>query len=141
MITALRRESPALFFYLGDGERDLAAVREIFPALPYYSVRGNCDLRSSSSASLVCVVGGVRLFAAHGHLLDVKYDARAEALCDAARKARASVALFGHTHRPFLERRGELLIMNPGSIGRCPHPGYGLLLLEDGRAEGELRTL
>ena len=50
MIRAIEREKPAMFLFLGDGERDLAAVKERFPTLPFYAVRGNCDLRSSLSS-------------------------------------------------------------------------------------------
>jgi putative phosphoesterase len=141
MIAAVEREAPALCFFLGDGERDLAAVRERFPALPFFTVRGNCDLRSGASASLVCALGALRLFAAHGHLLNVKYEPGLDTLCAAAREARADAALFGHTHRPLLERRGELLLLNPGSIGRVAQPSYALLTLDGGAPEAELKTI
>ncbi len=141
MIAAVEREAPALCFFLGDGERDLAAVRERFPALPFFTVRGNCDLRSEASASLVCALDGARIFAAHGHLLNVKYESGLETLCDAARQAQADAALFGHTHRPFLERRGGLLLLNPGAIGRGARPSYALLTLEGGALEAELKTI
>ena len=138
MIEAVRREAPALCFFLGDGERDLAKLRETFPALPLYAVRGNCDLRSEASASLVCAVGGKRIFAAHGHLLNVKYEPGLESLCDAARAAEADAALFGHTHRPLAEKRGELLLLNPGAIGRERRPSYAVLRLEDGELEARI---
>ena len=141
MVTAIRREDPALFFFLGDGERDLERVCRAFPALPYYAVRGNCDFRSTMSASLTCAVGGVRIFAAHGHLLDVKYDPYLEELIAAARAARADVALFGHTHRALLKREGGLTLLNPGSIGRTAKPSYGLLEIENGQLKAECRIL
>lgn len=141
MITAILRERPALCFFLGDGERDLTAVQTCFPDLPFYAVRGNCDLRSKLSASLVCVVGGVRIFAAHGHLYDVKYEPDLDSLAAAARAAEASVALFGHTHRQQMVRQGGLLLLNPGTVGRVTRPGYGLLTLEAGEISAELKTL
>ena len=140
MITAITREDPTLCFFLGDGERDLAAVQARFPALPFYAVRGNCDLRSRLSSSLVCSIGGVSIFAAHGHLYNVKYEPVPETLAEAACEAGARVALFGHTHLPYCGEYG-LLLLNPGSIGRSAHPSYGLLHIEDGKCTAELKTL
>ncbi|MCR5663415.1 MAG: YfcE family phosphodiesterase [Oscillospiraceae bacterium] len=141
MITALEKEKPALYFFLGDGERDLERVRERFPDLPYYAVRGNCDLRSALSGSLCCTVGGVGIFAAHGHLYDVKYEPELESLAAAAREAGACLALFGHTHRACLESRRGITFLNPGTIGRTAHPGYAVLYAEGGRFTAELRRL
>ena len=130
MIAAVEKEKPALCFFLGDGERDLASLQARFPRLPVYAVRGNCDPRSQLSASLVCAAGSVRIFAAHGHQYNVKYEPNLETLTEAARRAGASVVLFGHTHRSRLERQGDLLLLNPGTIGRMPHQSYGLLMIE-----------
>ena len=138
MLAAIKREKPALCFFLGDGERDLAAVQARFPSLPFYAVRGNCDWRSELSESLVCTVGGVCIFAAHGHTLDVKYEPELDSLAEAAAKAGAGVALFGHTHRPFCAERGGILFVNPGPVGRGAHPGYAVLRIADGVCTAEL---
>ena len=48
------------------------------------------------------------------------------------------ISMFGHTHKPYLERRGDLTVLNPGSLsfprqeGR--RPSYMLMDLDD---EGE----
>ncbi|MGX8692187.1 MAG: metallophosphoesterase family protein [Clostridia bacterium] len=138
MISAIGREKPDLCFFLGDGERDLAAVQARFPALPFYAVRGNCDWRSSLSGSLVCTVGGVCIFAAHGHTLDVKYEPALDSLLAAAKEAGASLALFGHTHRALLEEREGITLLNPGSIGRGAHPSYAVLQITDGACTAKL---
>ena len=138
LIAAIRRETPALCFFLGDGERDLAAAQARFPSLPFYAVRGNCDLRSGLSGELVCSAGGVRFFVTHGHLYDVKYDPGLERLTAAARAAGADTALFGHTHRPLCERLAGVLCLNPGSIGRG---AYAVLTVADGQCTADLKTL
>ena len=43
MLLALGQERPDAMLFLGDGERDLAAVFKRFPNLPVYAVQGNCD--------------------------------------------------------------------------------------------------
>ena len=130
MLRAIELEKPALCFFLGDGERDLEPVRQRFPALAIHAVRGNCDLRSELPKFLCCAVGGLRVFAAHGHLYDVKHDPSLFGLLRAAEGA--DLALFGHTHTALAERREGTVIFNPGSIGRSARPSYGVITIGEG---------
>ena len=141
MITAIGREEPRLCFFLGDGVRDLVAVESFFPDLPVYAVRGNCDLHSALSPALVCTVGGVGIFATHGHLYNVKHETVPRTLTRAAKEAGAQAALFGHTHCPYCEERDGILLLNPGAIGRTTRPSYAVLEIENGRCRAELKTL
>ena len=141
MIEAVRREKPALCFFLGDGENDLVTLRSRFPDLPINAVRGNCDLRSTQPLSLNCALGGLRVFAVHGHRFEVKYDDSLRDLCYAALRADADILLFGHTHEPHLERHLGMEIINPGSIGKVKRPSYALLTIENERAEAEIKYL
>ncbi len=139
MLKAVRREEPVLCFFLGDGERDLNVLQESFPELLVYAVRGNCDLRSSLPLELHCAVGGVEIFATHGHIYSVKHDPQLSELRDAAGRAR--VVLYGHTHIARCEELEDKLVLNPGSSGYGAQPGYGILLIEDGRVQARLRSL
>ncbi len=141
MLRAIELEQPALCFFLGDGERDLEPVHQRFPSLVIHAVRGNCDLRSELPKYLCCTVGGLRIFAAHGHLHDVKYDPLLQELCGAAAREGADVLLFGHTHRAHREHSRGMEILNPGAVGNTAHPSYGLLRVNDGRAETEIKYL
>ena len=141
MISAIEREKPELCFFLGDGSRDLETAQARFPELPFYAVRGNCDWRSPLSGSLVCTVSGVRIYAVHGHLHDVKYEPGLESFAAAAREAGASLALFGHTHHACLESHEGITFLNPGTIGRAAHPNYAVLYVEEGRYRAELKML
>ena len=132
MIKAVRLENPALCFFLGDGS---------YPDLPIYTVRGNCDLRSTQPLILNAVVSGFRFYAVHGHQHEVKYDDSVRELCYAALRADADVVLFGHTHLPYLDHHLGMEIMNPGSIGKVKNPSYGLLTIEDGKLSAEIRYL
>jgi uncharacterized protein len=55
-----------------------------------------------------------------------------------------TAVVFGHTHRPLVERRGGVLYVNPGSAGPqrgdVP-PSVGRLLIEGGRIEAEIEVL
>ena len=141
IVKAIRREAPDFVFFLGDGENDLKALRQAFPALPFEAVRGNCDFRSQLPAELVCSVGGVRFFITHGHRYDVKTERTLESLKRAARQAGAQVVLFGHTHEPYLEEEKGLILLNPGAAGSYGNPGYGVLELTDGQILARLETL
>ncbi len=133
MIEAVRQETPDFVFFLGDGEGDLNLLRKEFPALPVEAVRGNCDIYSDLPAELVCSVGGIRFFLAHGHRYGVKYERGFRSLLAEARKDQAQVALFGHTHEAYLEwTEDEVLLMNPGSL-RGYGGSYGVLTVLDGK--------
>lgn len=141
MIEAVRREQPVLCFFLGDGESDLIPLRNRYPGLPIHTVRGNCDLRSTQPLSLSAVVGGVKIFAVHGHQHEVKYDESVRELRYAALQEDADVVLFGHTHLPYLDRYLGMIILNPGSIGRVREPSYAVLNIDDGKADAEILYL
>ena len=141
MMTAIELEKPDLCFFLGDGERDIARVIEEYPDLPVYAVSGNCDFRTDLSSSLFCEVGGVRIYATHGHLSRVKYDYDLETLTSQAVEAGADIALFGHTHSQQLCESRGVTLLNPGSIGRGYYPSYAVLTIENGRYMTDLKTI
>ena len=133
MEAVIRREHPDAVIFLGDGLRDLEAVRSRFPALPFTAVRGNCDRESFGyEDSAFFEPDGFRIFCAHGHNHGVKYGLDkfgTSVLCSGS-----ALGLFGHTHRAFYREVGGVILMNPGSIGDGLHPTYGLITVENGSA-------
>ena len=59
-------------------------------------------------------LGGVNVLITHGHLQGVKTTLSLRALCGAGRWD-AAWCCSGHTHRPTLEERDGILLMNPGT--------------------------
>lgn len=117
MLRAAREKRPDALAHLGDHTRDALALRRAFPELPLWSVRGNCDWddrRTPESAQFE--LGGVSVFACHGHRYGVKTGL--DALLNAGYFSGAKLVLFGHTHDALCERIGELLLLNPGSARR-----------------------
>ena len=141
MLRALDAELPDLMIHLGDGEYDLDAVKARYPLLPAETVRGNCDRFSVSVKTLRMTVAGKRIFATHGHLYDVKYDADLTRLRYAALEDDADVVLFGHTHRAYLDEFAGMKILNPGTCGRTPGPTYGRITIENGLVTAEIRSI
>ena len=140
-MTAIELEKPDLYFFLGDGERDIGKLMEKYPELPVYAVSGNCNFRTDLSSSLFCEAGGVKIFATHGHLSRVKYDYDLETLTSQAAEAGADIALFGHTHSQHLSENRGITLLNPGSVGRGYYPSYAVLMIDNGRFSAELKTI
>ena len=124
---------PDFVLHCGDGAPDLLRVEEnlraLNPAVNLMAVRGNCDGSSCADIPFERVVeaGGARIFMAHGHRHAVK--STIWVLDDAAKEQNCSIALFGHTHVPFMQM-ASVLILNPG----CAHMGQYLSLeITDGK--------
>ena len=131
MVRAVERSQPQLVIHLGDGWRDAEKLARLFPDLPVEQVPGNCDLRPGTPGERVLCLEDRRILLCHGHAYGVKQSLLPLAL--AAEEQRVDAVLFGHTHRALYDRRGELTILNPGSIGDYVQPSYGVLWL---RREG-----
>ena len=113
--------------YLGDGERQLDFLPEQYPEREFTFVRGNNDFGSVSPEECLLELGGMRIFAVHGHQYGV--GAGVESLFQAARRLGAQIVLSGHTHVAKTEYRDGITLLNPGSIAR-PRAGgasYGVL--------------
>ena len=123
--------------FCGDGARDVLSVLATFASKaeknslipPVVALaRGNGDAESYVVQShdaqvlyrvpklLELTAAGKRILLAHGHQHDVYYGT--EAFFHAAKRERADVALFGHTHIPYAAHQDGILLLNPGSCAR-----------------------
>ena len=136
MRLAVLAARPDMTIHLGDCWADAEKLAAMFPEIPLEQVAGNCDFRPGAPLEKLLELGGKRVLVCHGHAYGVKDGLLGAGY--AAEEKRADVFLFGHTHRPFLERRGSALFMNPGSVGEWRSPSYGVLTIENGSASGEL---
>jgi len=138
MLELYRRYPVDGIIHLGDHIADARWLLERTDGPPVYHVKGNCDYGSTGLEEQLLELGGVRFLLMHGHRFGVKSGygaAQAEAI-----RQGADVLLFGHTHNPFLEDRGGILMMNPGSL-RNPNREYGIIEIEEGKAKGALLHL
>jgi putative phosphoesterase len=111
-----RRQADALVF-LGDGAGALSqALAQTGFAAPWKAVKGNGDYDAPFPPFDVLDFAGRRFFLTHGHLYSLL--GGFDALAAAAESQGAGAALFGHTHIPFWDESGGLLLLNPGSLGR-----------------------
>lgn len=141
---AALREAPfERALHMGDTEGWDPVIKDIL-GVPVDFVSGNCDWASDLPSEKVVTVGDVHIFMTHGH--EYYVTTGMEVFLEAAASCGCQVALFGHTHRPFLLNHGGVLVANPGSISRprqADHrPSYGVLSVsEEGIPEITLKFL
>ncbi len=131
MCRAVELVRPSTVLHLGDGWHDAQALCRRYPNLPLEQVPGNCDFRVRESAERLLIYGGKRVLMCHGHTQGVKTDLGM--LLRTALEQQADAVLFGHTHKPFVDIRSGVAMLNPGSIGAAVRPSYGTLTIGDGR--------
>jgi putative phosphoesterase len=114
-------------------------LRELRAIAPVHAVCGNVDDPAMGlPESVDLVLEGVRIHVSHGHELG---SPRPDTL---VRTYAADVIVFGHTHKPLIERRGRTLLVNPGAAGPRRfnlQPSVGLLRLEHGQATADIIQL
>lgn len=116
-------------FHCGDSE--LEATDEIWDS--FATVKGNMDFDPQLKLEQVVEVGNERFFMVHGHFYDVK--STMTPLLEGAKKNHAHFAFFGHSHELGVEKRDNILLLNPGSIlqprGRYNIKTYAILDIEE----------
>lgn len=111
---------------------------------PVDAVRGNNDrtgVVATYPLSRVAHVAGLRLLVRH----EVRVPGRPDdPLLVACRAGEIDAVIFGHSHRPFCERKGDILFFNPGSAGPRRFrsiPSVGLLRLTEQGISAEIVAL
>lgn len=128
---ALEIEKPQFLCHMGDVEGSEDYIRRI-ARCPVAMVSGNNDFYTDLNPEVVFELEGFRIFMTHGHYYYPH--AGMERLAAAGYRNEADLVLFGHTHRPTLERLGEIIVANPGSLTyprqEKRKPSYMVLYLE-----------
>lgn len=136
MVRIIESANPDIVIHLGDYTSDCDQLCKRFPKLKITGVRGNCDYRSAVPELRKLYVDGKLIFAAHGHVYNVK--SGYTRICYAAMEADADILLFGHTHIAHRDTGLGMEIMNPGSIGRGAHPSYGVIIVDGDNIKTEI---
>ncbi len=102
--------------HAGDCTCDAEELRELFPKIPIYYVRGNNDWFSDAPDSLVIKIGGTTIFLTHGHNERVKHELTLSTLIKRGENCGADLIVFGHTHKAYNDPSGKIAVLNPGSI-------------------------
>ena len=125
---------PQAILHLGDCWRDAERLAERYPDIPMEHVPGNCDCRSEEPAEKLLFLEDCRVLICHGHTCGVKTSLLTAGL--KAEQDHLDAFLFGHTHKPLVDKRGRTLFLNPGTVGKGLRPTYGILTVEGDRIDG-----
>ena len=131
VLKIFEKEKPDIVIGAGDGIKDIDELSYVHPEAEYYMVKGNCDYfdRRHSEENLF-EIDGIKIFLTHGHLYDVKRSL--SSIKEIGKKLNVSLVVFGHTHKPYIEKDEDMTLFNPGATedGR-----YGIIILEQGNIE------
>ena len=125
---AITAFEPDAIIHLGDIEKDVEYLEEVYPHIPLYAVVGNNDPWCRREAEKVIEHDGIKIFMTHGHLYGV-WD-KGFRIAERARELGCSVALFGHSHVPVDEIYDGVHAFNPGSISRPRVGEYSVGIME-----------
>lgn len=108
---------------------DFCTDKKELPNVSLTVVRGNCDWERVPEEQ-TWEIRGLRFFVTHGHKYRVKTTPLP--IRFRAEEVGAKIACFGHSHFPFCEQAGGVLLINPGSISYprgFAYPTYACLEL------------
>ncbi len=102
-----------MVIHCGDTEGTEDYIRSLFPCTVCI-VAGNNDYFSNIPQEATFTIGEKRVMVTHGHRHHV--NAGVDMLVRDAINKKADIVIFGHTHRPMIEHRDGVIVLNPGSI-------------------------
>lgn len=112
-----------MVIHLGDVEDDEHYI-EAIAQWPVHMIAGNNDYFSYLSKEKEIKIGKYKVLLTHGHTYYVSMNTKR--LREEAKSRGVDIVMFGHTHRPYMDLEGDVMVMNPGSLsyprqeGRCP---------------------
>ncbi|MBD1371819.1 metallophosphoesterase [Hazenella sp. IB182357] len=114
---------------------DVCTDGEEFEDTPITVVKGNCDW-SPFPEETIWEAEPLRILVTHGHDYQVKRTPIP--LSYRCEEVGAQIACFGHSHFPFCEKIGDVLLINPGSISKprgFSHSTYVVLNVNGNQAQ------
>lgn len=135
------RYKPDMVIHCGDIEGSEYIINEAAKC-PVIMVGGNNDFFSDLKRDEEFSIGKYKIWVTHGHRYYVSMGP--EIIADEARSRGINILMYGHTHRPFISKEDDLVIINPGSLTyprqEGKRPSYALMEIDDnGDANFELK--
>lgn len=125
-----------LVIHCGDAEGSEYLIEES-AGCPLLIVLGNNDFFSNLPREIETEICGKKIWITHGHSYYVSMES--EILKQEAKSRGADIVLYGHTHRPVIDREAGLVALNPGSLSYPRQEGRkpSYALMEDNGTGGE----
>ena len=102
-----------MFIHLGDVEGGEDYIEAVV-GCEKHMVKGNNDFFSDLPREEEFNIGKHKVFISHGHSYYVSLDP--EHIRQEGESRNADTVMFGHTHRPFWEKKNGVIVLNPGSL-------------------------
>lgn len=117
--TVIEKTAPFdMLIHLGDAEGSEDRIemwcREQNENCQIHMILGNNDFFSILDREKEIGIGSYRAFLTHGHFYSVSVGT--ERLVDEGVDRKVDIVMFGHTHKPCLERKNGVVVLNPGSL-------------------------
>lgn len=112
----IEKEAPFdKLIHLGDIEGSEYVIQQWVPEeSELLMVIGNNDFFSDLDKEKEIVIGPHRILLTHGHYYNVTLGV--EGLRKEAEERGCDIAMYGHTHRPYLDTKDGITVLNPGSL-------------------------
>lgn len=121
-----------LAIHLGDTEGAEDYIQAILNC-PLEVVAGNNDFFASLPQEKIVDVFGHSALITHGHYYYVSTGP--EYITREAYGRGVEVVMYGHTHRPYLDMSGDVIVLNPGSLSYPRQegklPSYAIMTIDD----------
>lgn len=124
LIDTIKRVGPIdLLIHLGDIESGEEYIKSMIPC-PVEFVAGNNDFFNGLPKDKIIHIGKYCVMLTHGHRYGVNFST--SGILEAAKKHKADIVMYGHTHVPQIDLAGSIWTINPGSLalprqhGRVP---------------------
>lgn len=121
-----------LMIHLGDAE----GSEDFFEAIadcPVEIISGNNDFFSRLPREKIINLGKYKVWLTHGHYYNVSFTY--EKIIKEAEYKNADIVMFGHIHRPVLEKHNNIMLVNPGSLSyprqADKRPSYIIMQIDD----------
>lgn len=121
-------------FHLGDNIKDSEELKRRLD-IEVYGVKGNCDgAITKEDSSMIVETEAGRMLITHGHADGVNFNSAN--LYYRALEEGCTGAFFGHTHIPYLDDTGEVVLMNPGSLTKPRDGSDGSYAIVEADSDG-----
>ena len=144
LVSAVEQTGPFdMLIHLGDGLHDGMRVAEA-SGIEFCGISGNEDPWLDFPETRTLALNPWRIFMLHGHQTEInpyqeqsEFQGHVQTLCEMAKGENTDLMLFGHTHRPMLEKNYGVVICNPGEqcLGSSCAPTFAAIELHGGKME------
>ena len=131
-----------LLIHCGDKYNDAEHFAEKLQIKNVLNVPGNCDHSVIGiEPTLIQEIEGKKFIVTHGHLFHVKFSLNQ--LKTFAKKNKADVVLYGHTHKAKNEIKDNILYFNPGSTiyPNDAKASFGVIEINEGNINSRIVSI